>query len=219
MSRGPWQGYFWRVFSVGLLCSMFGAMPLQAQENATIHFRWGFGVFAQEGKATTLTSIKEDTTLKTGQEFKLFVELLAPCYVYVLHHGPQEEVQLLFPYDRARFPADYPIGKVYAMPSEHDARYRINAPAGRETFYIFAAAQRLTELEQQLDAYATTPPVDQPRVAAAIVKDVRNLIRQHRAAVQPGRPVPIAGNLRLDVEGVEIQAQTFYSKTITIEHQ
>jgi len=89
---------------------------------------------------------------------------------------------------------------------------------GRETFYLLASAQRLTDLEKLLETYAATQPAEQTQAATNVLTEIRNMIRQYRSSVQPGRPVPIAGNMRRGVEGVEISAPNFYSKTFTIEH-
>src|SRR5262249_38858622 len=219
MYPGRWVVVLWAVLGLSLL---YPGLPAtgraQAQEGDNVKFSWGFAALVTEGSgAKPLVSIKEDMTLKTGDQLKMFVKLGKPCFVYVIHHGAQGEVQLLFPYKIQQSTADYQLAKWYEIPSE-DGWFRLNEQAGHETFYIMASAQRLLDLEKLLDAYAAAKPAEQPQVATNIVTELRNLIRQHRASVPPGRPVPIAGNMRLDIEGLEITAPNFYSKTFTIEH-
>src|SRR5262249_21760570 len=155
----------------------------------------------------------------TGDQLKMFVELRKPCFVYVFHHGAQGEVQLLFPYNIQQLTADYQPDKLYEIPPA-DGWFRLNEQVGRETFYIVASAQRLLDLEKLVDAYTPAKPAEQPQVATTIVTELRNLIKQHRSSMPPGRPVPIAGNMRdpQGIEGLEITAANFYSKTFTIEH-
>jgi hypothetical protein len=189
----------------------------QAPDDDNVNFVWAFEALVTEGNVTKQVSIKEDMTLKTGDQLKMFVELRKPCFVYVIHHGAQGEIQRLFPYDTQQFTTDYQTSKVYKIPPD-DARFRINEQAGRETFYLLASSQRLTDLEKLLETYAAAQPAEQTQAATNILAEIRNMIKQYRSSVQPGRPVPIAGNMRRGVEGVEISAPNFYSKTFTIEH-
>ncbi len=216
MAPYPRPGHLWRfvVVTVGLLMPVV----LYAQESTNVHFLWAFEALVSEGSVTKQLPVREDTTLKTGDLLKLYVELRQPCFVYIIHHGAGGELRWLFPYDVQQFGTDYHLSKVYEIP-QHDAWFRINEQAGHETFYLFASAQRLTDIETRLGAYAIALPSEQAQAATQVVSDLRALIKQHRTAIKPGRPVPIAGNMRQGVEALEISATDFYSKTVTIEHR
>jgi len=205
---------------VVILQLMVPGLPSTAKAQApddNVNFVWAFEALVVEGNVTKQVLIKEDMTLKTGDQLKMFVELRKPCFVYVIHHGAQGEIQRLFPYDTQQFTTDYQTSKVYNIPP-NDARFRVNEQVGRETFYLLASSQRLTDLEKLLETYAAAQPTEQTQAATNILAEIRNMIKQYRSSVQPGRPVPIAGNMRRGVEGVEISAPNFYSKTFTIEH-
>jgi hypothetical protein len=195
-----------------------GAARAQASDEDKVSFVWAFHALVVEGSVTKQVPIKEDITLKTGDQLKMFVELRKPCFVYVIHHGAQGEIQRLFPYDVQQFTADYQTSIIYEIPP-NDAWFRLNEHAGLETFYVVASAQRLTDLEKLLATYAAAQPVEQPLAATDILAALRDLLKQHRASVKPGRPVPIAGNMRQGIEGVEISAPQFYIETFTIEHR
>jgi len=220
MYPGRWVVVLWAVLGLSVLyAGLPGTDRAQAQEADNVNFIWAFVAKVTEGNVTKPpVPIKEDVTLKTGDQLKMFVELRKPCFVYVIHHGAQGEVQLLFPYNTQQFTADYQPAKLYEIPPA-DGWFRLNEQAGRETFYLVASAQRLLDLEKLLDTYAAAKPAEQPQVATNILTELRNLIKQHRSSVPPGRPVPIAGNMRQGVEGLEISASNFYSKTFTIEHR
>lgn len=218
MYPGRWVVCFCAVVVVSLLLpGLPGTASAQSQDDDNIHFLWAFEALVVDGNVTRQVPIKEDMTLKTGDQLKMFVELRKPCFVYVIHHGAQGEIQRLFPYDTQQFTTDYQTAKVYAIPPD-DGRFRVNEHTGRETFYVLAAAQRLTDLEKLLDTYAAAQPAEQAQAAASVLTEIRTMIKQHRSSVKPGRPVPIAGNMRKGLEGVEISAHNFYSKTFTIEH-
>ncbi len=218
MHPGRWVVVLWAVLGLSLLHpGLPGTVQAQAPEADNINFLWAFEALVAEGNVTKQVPIREDMTLKTGDQLKLFIELRKPCFVYVIHHGAQGEVQLLFPYNTQQFTVDYQPAKLYEIPSA-DGWIRLNEQAGRETFYLVASAQRLLDLEKLLDTYAAAQPAEQPQVATNVLTELRNLIKQHRSSVPPGRPVPIAGNMRRGIEGLEITASNFYSKTFTIEH-
>lgn len=216
----PWR---WSVYvcTVAVLSFMVPGLPgvagAQAADEDNVSFVWAFEALVAEGNITKQVPIKEDIQLKTGDHLKMFVELRKPCFVYVIHHGARDEIQRLFPYDIQQFTTDYHTSKVYEIPP-NDGRFRINEQAGLETFYLVAAAQRLTDLETLLDTYTAAKPDEQPVAATKILTELRNLIKQHRASARPGRPVPIAGNMRQGIEGVEITAPQFYIETFTIAH-
>ena len=194
-----------------------GTASAQASDENNVSFVWAFEAFVAQGNVTKQVPIKEDMKLKTGDQLKMFVELRKPCFVYVIHHGARGEIQRLFPYDMQQFTSDYQTSKTYEIPP-NDGRFRINEQAGLETFYLVASAQRLTDLEQLLATYDATQPAEQALAATNILTELRNLLKQHRVSMKPGRPVPIAGNMRKGIEGVEITAPQFYIETFTIEH-
>jgi Domain of unknown function (DUF4384) len=217
--------YRWVVYGcvIVVLILMVSGLPgtasAQASDENNVSFVWAFVALVEEGKVTQPVPIKEDMQLKTGDQLKMFVELRKPCFVYVIHHGARGEIQRLFPYDMPQFTADYQTAKIYEIPP-NDGWFRINEQTGLETFYLVATAQRLTDLEHLLATYAAAQLDEQPQAATNILAELRNLLKQYRASVKPGRPVPIAGNMRIPkgIEGVEITAPQFYIETFTIEH-
>lgn len=196
----------------------------QNQEEANVIFRWAFAaqVKAENGN---LRSITQDTTLNTGDQLKMVLELQKPCFVYVVYHGSQGEIQWLFPAAKQAFEKDYRPGQRYDIPTG-EAWFHLNDQVGRETFYLLASVQRLPELEDLLESYVKTPAPEQPALASRIVADIRELRKRHQQfTAMAERPVPIAGNMRtangerLGKLALEIKAQDFYSKTYTIEHR
>ena len=218
MHPGRWVMYVCMAVVLSLIVpGVPSTASAQASDDNNVSFVWAFEALVAEGNVTKQVLIKEDMKLKTGDQLKMFVELRKPCFVYVIHHGARGEIQRLFPYDIQQFTADYQTSKIYEIPP-NDGWFRINEQAGLETFYLVASVQRLADLEQLLATYAATQPAEQLLAATNIVTELRNLLKQHRASMKPGRPVPIAGNMRQGIEGVEITAPQFYIETFTIEH-
>jgi len=225
VKENPMHLYRWVVYGcamviVSLMVSgLPGMANAQVADEDKVAFVWAFEALVAEGKVTKQVLIQEDMKLKTGDQLRMVVELRKPCFVYVIHHGARGEIQELFPYDMQQFTTDYQTAKMYEIPP-NDGWFRINEQTGLETFYLVATAQRLTDMEQLLATYAAAQPDEQPQAATNILAELRNLLKQYRASVKPGRPVPIAGNMRIPtgIEGVEITAPQFYIETFTIEH-
>jgi hypothetical protein len=213
---------------IGLLIH-YGLAATQAAEN-NISFLWGFFARTSTGDIQPM-AIMQDTIRRTGDQFKMIVQLQKPCFVYVLHssknrEGAEGDVTLLFPYDKPPFATDYRVGKRYNLPP-NEAWYSLSPPAGRETIYLLASTQRLSDLEALLEASAAASPVQRPPLTARILAEIR-APRQMRPSPTPGeKPVRIGGSVRgapgglnwedFDV-AVAISAQHFYSKTFTLEH-
>jgi hypothetical protein len=212
---------------IGVLFHYGLAAPQTAENN--ISFLWAF-VARTGARDTKPVAITQDTTRHTGDQFRMIVQLQTPCFVYVLHssknkEGAESDVTWLFPYNKPQFVTDYQTGQRYDIPPR-GAWYSLSPPAGRETIYLLASAQRLSDLEALLAASAAAAsPAQRPQLTARILAEIR-APRQVRPSPTSGeRPVRIGGSVRVDAHGkdledfaVEISAQHFYSKTFTLEH-
>lgn len=214
----PWAMMLWGL-SVGVLGLFLGGSTAYAEED-NVSFLWSFAALVETGGVKQPpVAITQDTILKAGDHLKLAVELRKPCFVYVIYHGAQGEVKMLFPSSVAQFTTDYQLGKKYEVPPGSDW-LKLNDQVGRETFYLVAAAQRLSDLEKLLEMHAAAKPEERAQAATNIVTEIRDLRKRHRQFATPAeRPVPIAGNMRIDIPATEIAAHNFYSKTFTIENR
>lgn len=194
-------------------------------------FRWAFGALLGEQKGPAFVAIKRDTTLKTGDQFKMFVELQKSCFVYVIYRSSQGEVYLLFPYDLQQFDTDYQTSRQYYIP-QGDGWFALDENVGRETFYLLASAKRLIELEGLFKEYTTADPARKQNLAKQILTEIRTIKRRHRKfKTFAERPALVVGNIRgvddaqkelrpnVSSIAVEISAKTFFSRTFTIDHQ
>lgn len=225
------------VLIVALLVSGFtfswNARDAAAQEGSelNIEFNWAFSAMVYDGGSARVEPIGPDTVLKTGDHFKMLVELRKECYVYVVYHNAQDEVSVLFPYSLQQFTTDYAVSKKYYIP-KGDAWFELDSHTGRETFYVLASVERLTDLEGLLNWYQTADSVKKPEITKQILTQIRNIKTEHRDLAAPAeRPVPIGGAIRgieraqganrMSVDSVaeEISATDFYAKTYTLEHQ
>ena len=91
-----------------------------------------------------------------------------------------------------------------------------------------ASDNRLTELEGLLDEYDAAADSAKKNISLGIVREIRRLNKAHRNFARPvEKPVMIGGQTRGDADdaaaaidrlAVEVTAEQYYSKTITIDH-
>jgi Domain of unknown function (DUF4384) len=198
---------------------------------ANIGLRWGFSAIVGEGSEARIEPVGPDTVLKTGDQLKMLVELQKKCFVYVVYHNAQDEVSVLFPYSMQQFATDYEVGKKYYIP-QGDAWFELDGHTGRETFYLLASVERLTELEHLFNWYSTADSAKKPDITRQILAEIRNIKTEHQdLAAAAERPVPIGGSVRgieraqganrasIDSTSEEISSTDFYVKTISLEHR
>jgi len=221
--------------SFGFICpdspdTVIAAQKIQS-EKENVCFRWAFGAVVGKENARKLVKITHDTTLKTGDQFKMLVELEKKCFVYLIYHGGQGEMQMLFPNDLKQFTTNYRLMEKYFIP-QADLWFALDENVGRETFYLLASAKRLTKLEALLTDYESADPARKPELTTQILSEIRATKRKHKKFTAVAeRPVTIGGTVRginkhpktpaYDISkiAVEIRATDFFSRTFTIEHK
>jgi hypothetical protein len=206
-------------------------MEKKQEENENINFRWAFCALRQRGPDQELVKITGDTTLKTGDRIKMYLELRKECFLYVIYQGSQGELRLLFPYDLRRLNSYYRISEKYYIP-KGKGWFELDDHVGRETFYVLASANRLTELEGLIEDYQSAEPPKKQKLATSIRDEIRKVKRKHsKFKTIAERPVAIVGRIRggreADMErtteishhAIEVASHMFYSRTYIIEHK
>ena len=198
--------------------------PDAVGEEHDIVFRWAFGALVGPKADRQLVAVTRDTTLSTGDELKMLVDLRTACFVYLIYRSSQGQTSLLFPGQVEHPATDSKVSITYYVP-EGQAWFRLDSQEGLERFYLLASAKPLTDLEKLLRAHGSAKPSDRVESADQILAHIRDLRRKHRTLKAGAeRPVSIAGNVRgatsdLEQIAVEISATGFYSKTFTIDHR
>ena len=206
-----------------LVCSVSArAEGASDSKGSGIGFRWAFAAITGADDNRHFLSVQRDTVLYSGDQFKIMIQLQDSCYVYVLHRGPNDAVQLMYPPE-----LPLKLGEQLHLRNFIPAEgwYKFDDQTGKERFYLLASAAPLTELEKMISQHSKADSTAQPSLAGGIVKEIRRL-RKERTELSSvaERSVTIAGNLRGDSDrivesAVEISAPAFYAKTITIDHR
>ncbi len=81
-----------------LLFCLPSAVPAQdVPSDNNIQFNYAFVARAGDAGSRRIGVVARDTALKSGDEFKLYVNQVKPAFIYVIHKSPENELSLLFP--------------------------------------------------------------------------------------------------------------------------
>lgn len=203
----------------------------EQSNEATVSFRWAIGGLVNTGQGRVLVPITRDTTLKTGDRLKMYLELRSKCHVYLIYLSSAREMSLLFPPDLPPSGSDVFISKGHYLP-ERGQWFVLTEPPGEETFFLLASAKRLDALERLITDHRMAESEKRTELTEQILGEIRKVRERHLGfKVDPEAPSPILGQVRglpsdadgatLDVESIAvgITARAFYGRAFTIEHR
>jgi hypothetical protein len=201
------------------------------KEEKNICIRWAFGAMVGSENDRRLVAITRDTTLKTGDQLKLLLEMKKKCFVYLIYHSGQNELHMLFPYEISQFSKDPETGKKYYIP-QGTRWFELDEKTGLETFYLLASAERLSGLEALMKKYSCAGQSEKKGLVKEVLAEIKKAKRQNRTLTAPAeRPVSIGGSVRgvdkkkksvppdIDPIAEEVSTTNFYSRTFTIDHR
>ena len=206
------------------------AEEAQPQPDANLQFQWAFGAL-KKANGSKFEAIDRDTVLKTGDQIKFFLNVDKNCFVYLIYSSSQGEISVLFPHRFKLRSSEYTVAGHHYIPGGNQW-FELDEHTGEEKFYLLASANRLTQLEAMINDYESADAAKKPTLAQAILAEIRKLRKEHlKFKTYAERPVNIIGSLRgtekaetaepQDIAkfAVEISADTFYSRTFTIDHK
>ena len=215
--------YFARSLTVALaLAPCVAAAAAKAPDARTVSQRWAVGALEPAGGKPA--AIQRDTKLETGTRLKLLVEPRSPGFVYLLLLDSAQELHVL--YRKSSTVSKAGDGKPTYIPPGTEW-FELEKGAGMETFFLLASTEALADLDKLLDRHAAADAGAKKTLTTSIVEEVRRLNKAHRNLARPvERPVMIGGQTRantspvdaIDQLAVEVEAERFYGKTITIDH-
>jgi len=220
------------VLCFALFCGYNPGLAEEAQPraDANLQFQWAFGAL-KKANGSKFEAVARDTILKTGDQIKFFLKVDKNCFVYLIYSSSQGELSVLFPYRFKLLSTEYTVAGHHYIPGGNQW-FELDEHIGEERFYLLASANRLMQLEALINDYESADAAKKPSLAQAVLAEIRKLRKEHlKFKTYAERPVNIIGNLRgtekaettepQDIAkfAVEISADTFYSRTFTIDHK
>jgi hypothetical protein len=199
-------------------------------DQGTLHFLFAVGAqTARQGDAKPVP-VEAHTSLNSGDRIKFFLEPKTDGYFYLFHMGPNGDLSLLYPADLKK-PQTQP-GQPFYVP-DGPLWFELDAARGAEKFFFLASKTHLTQLENLYARHGTLKDRDDLQSSTqALLDEISRLNKQRRSLTAPAeKPVRIAGKFRAPSKtdpsalpditpfAKEITAQSFYSKTFTIDHR
>ena len=199
-------------------------VPAIAKEGAgtTVSLRWAVGAIDAAGGKPA--AVQHDTKLGVGTKLKLLVEPTSPGSVYLLLLDSSDDLHVL--YRKSSTVGKAGDGKPTYIPPGSQW-FELETGAGMETFFLLASTTPLKDLEQLIDRHEAADVAGKKAASAALQDEIRRLNKANRNFARPvERPVMIGGQTRgstdaasaIDQLAVEVEAERFYGKTITIDH-
>jgi len=221
------------IFSIGIFKSQTVIFAQQAKGQAenNVTFQWAFGAIRNTDNGPQFEAITRDTVMKSGDQIKLFLRVENKCFVYLIYQSSQGDLSVLFPYRFKLLDNGYQISRNYYIP-KGDQWFELDEYTGTEKFYLFAAANRLVELEDLINEYESADKSNKITIGKKIILETRRLRKKHRKfKSQAEKPVTIIGQMRgtektktaglKDIAdyALEISTNNFFIRTFTIDHQ
>ena len=217
------------IFLIGYICPgpAFAESPHSSVYD-NINFLWAFGAITGQEDNPQFISITKDTALKTGDQFKMMLELKKSCFIYLLYHGAQGEIQQLTP---GCLLSDNPLLYKKTYIPAGDLWFSLDAHTGQETIYLIVSIDRLTGLEALLKDYEASGAAGKADKRDTILQKIKAIKKsKKKLTARAERPVSIGGGVRgiekqsdpahdVTTLAVEICARDFYARTFTIEHR
>jgi hypothetical protein len=195
-----------------------------------LNFLYAFGAQTDAQAGGKIIPVQNETTLRSGDRLKLFVEPKAELYFYLVHLSSQGDLTPLFPVGSK--PARIAPGSQIFLP-EGSQWFELDAHPGPEKFFMLVSAERLGRLEELCGRHLTLKDKSEAQSSAdAIQNEIKHLRQQYKQLSAPAeKPIRIGGSVRgqqpssspavLDVTplAVEVTAPGFYSRTFSIDHR
>jgi hypothetical protein len=195
-----------------------------------IGFLYAFGAYVGPQGKGKVVSVQNETSLRAGDQLKLFFEPRSDLHFYLLHISSQGELTPLFPAEAQ--PAKVAAGTQVFIPAGNNW-FELDAHPGQEKFFLIATAEHLDRLEELCARHTgLKDKADVQSSTDAILDEIKRLRQKHKQLSAPAeKPVRIGGSVRgeqpssspavpdITPLAAHVTAPGFYSRTFSIEHR
>jgi hypothetical protein len=206
------------------------ALSVLAEEPASDVFevRWVMAGLEKDADPSHPISISPETTLRTGDKIKMYLNAVNKCFFYLFYHNPEGRLQLIYP---ASLPSAALAGGTRLTVPQGDQWFELDEQTGTETFHVLVSPTPLRSIETLYEDYRRHAS-ENGASAARLITAIDRLRNQQRPLTSKAeRPLSIGGTIRgvpdTDAETMEnrldrlaenIATATVFCRTYTIEH-
>ncbi|MBN1675594.1 MAG: DUF4384 domain-containing protein [Kiritimatiellae bacterium] len=193
------------------------------EPGAKLRFKWAFLCRDRSG-AQRVLDFSGPASVHSGDAVQVFVQPIENAYVYLFLFDSAKKLELVFPPDPDFYAESARMGGEYFVPARDESMV-MDADRGLEMFYLLASSKRMTALERLAREYAAAP--QNAELKAQLLEQIKAVRVAHSRLTSPAeKGVPIAGSVVTrgadaapSGQGILVEADGFYSKTLRLNHE
>jgi len=188
-----------------------------AESKSTISFSWAL-LYCNKGGTISSMDVAKNLSVYSGDSLRIMIKP-KDAYVYLFYQDSSGDLSLIYP-----IPVyNHKIGTLSYVPSEKEW-YEFDRNKGTETLYLLASKKRLLDLEQITKKYLDAQAKDKGDLESSVLAEIKNIRKANSSfTTSAEKSVSVIGSFRgkpsSEVLATEITAESFYGKTIRIEHK
>lgn len=223
--------FFVLVFPLSFIAFSNDGLCGQKLPQKPVSFAWTIAAQIEKGPVRRIIPVKSKTTLRSGDQVKMYLKIEEKCFVYVVYQSSSNELLLLFPERKDILDSSSPLYGTHYLPST-DRWYKLDNHTGFERFHLIASSRRLSNLENLLAAYGNASAEMKFQLRDEIISMIKELSRHsNQLTITAEKPIRISGNMRsnqtIKISGfddikpqlVEVGKGKIFIKTYTINHK
>lgn len=193
-----------------------------------LEVRWVMAGLEKDADPSHPISISPQTTLRTGDKIKMYLNAVNECFFYLFHHNPEGQLQLIYP---DSLPSAALVRGTRLTVPQGDQWFELDEQTGTETFHVLVSPTPLRSIETLYGDYQRHAS-ENGSSAARLLTAIDRLRNQQRPLTSKAeRPLSIGGTIRgtpdadadttesrLDHLAEDISTATVFCRTYTIEH-
>lgn len=217
---------------VSVATALMGATALTAlaEEPASdvLEVRWVMAGLEKDADPSHPISISPETTLRTGDKIKMYLNAVNKCFFYLFYHNPEGQLQLIYP---DSLPAAALVRGTRLTVPQGDRWFELDQKTGTETFHVLVSPTPLRSIEILYEDYRRQA-FENGSSATRLITAIDRLRHQQRPLTSKAeRPLSIGGTIRgtpdagpdttesrLDHLAEDILTTDVFCRTYTIEH-
>ncbi len=216
-------------YAVMLTSANACGLPVDAAASEGLRVRWVMAGMPADAASPQPIRISPETTLRTGDKIKMYLEAVNECFFYLFHHGPEGRLRLVYP---DALPAKMLASGTRLTVPRGDQWFELDENTGTETFYVLVSPAPLRSVETLYASYRQHTAENGDAVARLIAVIERLRHKQRPLTSKAERPVSIGGTFRgspapeagtterhLDLLAEDIATANVFCRTYTIEHR
>lgn len=189
----------------------------RAESESMISFSWALLYRDKEGTISSIDTANNHSVY-SGDLLRIIIHP-KNAYVYLFYQDASDNLTLIYP----ESVTNHKMGTLSYIPSEKDW-YEFDHHTGTEILHLLASRERLHDLEQITKQYLNAEPKDKADLRLSVLAEIKKMRKANSRLMTPAeKPVSIIGSFRgkPDSESLatEVKAESFYGKTIRIEHK